>query len=340
MHLLPPTLLSRSTSAPDHPHAVQDTKNYVDGKKTVKVAVKEETQSWRKAGTEKRTFGGEDGYGTGTYNMMDDTRAPVNSGSYQEALFKKKRNSVVQEKVEAPKVFGAGLKVAQAVGGVSGGAGVLPDINKYKRPSKTLILYEYEGSPYCKKVRDACSLLDLVVEYRPCPSARYGHSDQLATRTQGDRTVPYFVDPNNAIGALNSSNDADKIVEYLFDYFGPGAENIPANLKKKLGGNAASYTGGAGGKLISNYKQDNIFRKPIDLWGYEGAPAVKPVRETLCGLALAHRFIHCSKGSSNIAKLTQKAGRFEVPYIEDPNTGKKIFGGAEIVKYLTTTYTA
>ena len=37
-----------------------------------------------------------------------------------------------------------------------------------------------------------------------------------------------------------------------------------------------SNSGGAGGKLISNYKADNIFRKPIDLWGFEGAAAVKP----------------------------------------------------------------
>ena len=95
--------------------------------------------------------------------------------------------------------------------------------------------------------------------------------------------MPYFYDPNNSIGALNSVNDADKIVEYLFDYYGPGAENIPANLKKKTSGNAASFTGGAGGKLISNYRPGNISRKPIDLWGFEGAPAVRPVRETLCG---------------------------------------------------------
>ena len=40
--------------------------------------------------------------------------------------------------------------------------------------------------------------------------------------------------------------------------------------------NSNSNTGGAGGKLISNNKADNIFRKPIDLWGFEGAAAVKP----------------------------------------------------------------
>lgn len=42
------------------------------------------------------------------------------------------------------------------------------------RPTKSLIIYEYEASPFCRKVREACALLDLTVEYRPCPGARAG----------------------------------------------------------------------------------------------------------------------------------------------------------------------
>jgi Glutathione S-transferase, N-terminal domain len=175
-------------------------------------------------------------------------------------------------------------------------------------------------------------MLDLIVEYRPCPSARYGYSDQLATRTSGVRTIPYFVDPSNTIAQLGSISDYEKIVEYLFDNFGPGSENIPKQLQGKISGNAASYTGGAGGKLITNYKQDNIFKKPIDVWGFESSPTLRPVRETLCGLALAHRMVHCAKGS-------QREGKQQVPYIEDPNTGKKISGSVEIVKYLLAQYT-
>ena len=64
------------------------------------------------------------------------------------------------------------------------------------------------------------------------------------------------------------------------------------------------------------------------------------MRETLCGLALAHRYIHCAKGSKNVDKLVTKGGQFGVPYIEDPNSGKKLSGSAEIVKYLTETYTS
>jgi hypothetical protein len=57
------------------------------------------------------------------------------------------------------------------------------------RPAKNLILYEYEASPFCRKVREAMSTLDLTVEMRPCPGARAGFSDELFEKT-GRRTVP------------------------------------------------------------------------------------------------------------------------------------------------------
>ena len=57
------------------------------------------------------------------------------------------------------------------------------------RPEKPLILYEYDASPYCKRVREFINLLDLTVEYRPCPGARQGKfSDELFEKT-GRRTV-------------------------------------------------------------------------------------------------------------------------------------------------------
>jgi hypothetical protein len=57
------------------------------------------------------------------------------------------------------------------------------------RPELPLILYEYDASPYCKRVREFINLLDLTVEYRPCPGARQGKfSDELFEKT-GRRTV-------------------------------------------------------------------------------------------------------------------------------------------------------
>ena len=86
---------------------------------------------------------------------------------------------------------------------------------KCGRPAKTLIIYEYEASPFCRKVREACSILDLTVEYRPCPGARAGFSDDMAKKS-GRRTVPYLVDENNK-DMKAGMFESDDIIEYLFE---------------------------------------------------------------------------------------------------------------------------
>jgi hypothetical protein len=37
------------------------------------------------------------------------------------------------------------------------------------QPAKPLKLYEFEGSPFCRRVREAITLLNLDVEIYPCP---------------------------------------------------------------------------------------------------------------------------------------------------------------------------
>ena len=37
------------------------------------------------------------------------------------------------------------------------------------RPEKTLELYEFEACPYCRKVRETLSVLDLEAMVYPCP---------------------------------------------------------------------------------------------------------------------------------------------------------------------------
>ena len=51
------------------------------------------------------------------------------------------------------------------------------------RPETPLVLYEYEGSPFCRKVREAALLLDVSLELRPCPGARSGFANELKERT-------------------------------------------------------------------------------------------------------------------------------------------------------------
>jgi len=79
------------------------------------------------------------------------------------------------------------------------------------RPTSPIVIYEYEASPFCRKVREACVMLDLTVEYRPSPGARSGWSDNMALKTKGKRTVPYMED--SGIKMFES----DDIINYLFD---------------------------------------------------------------------------------------------------------------------------
>ena len=82
------------------------------------------------------------------------------------------------------------------------------------RPAKPVILYEYESSPFCRKVREICCLLDIECEMRPVPGARQGAFAQKLAAAGGKMTVPYLEDPNNADKGMYESDD---IVEYLLD---------------------------------------------------------------------------------------------------------------------------
>ena len=71
----------------------------------------------------------------------------------------------------------SGSQVDKDINSWPGTLGVFKDssplLQTFQRPKQPIIVYEYEGSPFCRKVRDACVMLDLTVEYRPCPFARY-----------------------------------------------------------------------------------------------------------------------------------------------------------------------
>jgi glutathione S-transferase len=78
---------------------------------------------------------------------------------------------------------------------------------------------------------------------------------------------------------------------------------------------------------------------PLELWGYETSPFVRPVREKLGSLCLPHIMVSCSRGSANRDKMVEMTGRFQVPYLVDPNTGISLYESTEIEKYLEAVYT-
>lgn len=88
----------------------------------------------------------------------------------------------------------------------------------------------------------------------------------------------------------------------------------------------------------SRFEEAKTVKKPLVFWGYEGSPFCKIVRERLCELEIPHLLRNSARGSSKRQELFQKEGTFQVPYLEDPNTGIAMFESAEIIKYLDRTY--
>jgi glutathione S-transferase len=212
------------------------------------------------------------------------------------------------------------------------------------RPEKPIILYEYDASPYCKRVREMINLLDLTVEYRPCPGARQGKFSQQMLQQTGRQTVPYLVDPNTNQD-LFESND---IIEYLLQTYGPLPEMFDRKALWPITFESfcistctivAILRDFPASRRQDNARPDNEDMIPLELWGYESSPFVRPVREKLCSLCLPHTFISCSRGSANRDVLMKRTGRFQVPFLVDPNTGVEMFEGPEIVDYLEQVYT-
>ena len=91
-------------------------------------------------------------------------------------------------------------------------------------PKKRLILYEYEGCPFCRVVRETLSLLSIDVLIYPCPREtlkRYGHLEHSRFRGEvkrlGNKVMfPYLVDENTG----KSMYESKDIMLYLWKHYG------------------------------------------------------------------------------------------------------------------------
>ncbi|CAN8297939.1 unnamed protein product [Cochlearia groenlandica] len=202
------------------------------------------------------------------------------------------------------------------------------------RPDKPIEIYEFEGCPFCRKVREMVAVLDLDILYYPCPRGSPNFRPKVL-QMGGKQQFPYMVDPNTGV----SMYESDGIINYLSVKYGDGT--VPLSLK--LGPLTAITAGFA---MIGRMGKGNLYTpaklppKPLVFWAYEGSPFCKLVREVLVELELPHIQRSCGRGSPKRQVLLDKAGHFQVPYLEDPNTGVNMFESAEIVEYLKQTYAA
>ena len=62
------------------------------------------------------------------------------------------------------------------------------------------------------------------------------------------------------------------------------------------------------------------------------------MRETLSALEIPYVLHNVGRGSAKRDEFKALAGKMQVPYLVDPNTGTAMFESAEIVAYLEKTY--
>ncbi len=202
------------------------------------------------------------------------------------------------------------------------------------RPKQPLELYEFEGCPFCRKVREALSMLDLEARILPCPKGGTRFREALVERG-GKTQFPYLVDPNTG----REMYESDDIIRYLYAEYGDGRVPLLLSL-----GPVTLLTAAIAGALRPGQglraRPSRAPAKPLELWSFEASPFCRIAREVLCSLELPYLLHNVAKGSPSREAFVARSGRMMVPYLVDPNTDTEMFESADIVAYLERTYAA
>jgi len=223
-----------------------------------------------------------------------------------------------------------------------------------RQPRKLLQLYEFEACPYCRLVREALTELDLDALILPTPHGGRRFRPKVA-ELGGKQQFPYLVDPNTGRALYES----DEIIAYLYAEY--GQRPAPARLLRPF--DVASSTLASLPRLAAGARARASVpaRRPLELFSFESSPYSRRVRELLCELELRYVLRNAGKAlwqdlgppslraslfpdlpvqGRNRQALLTRAGRVQVPYLVDPNTGVEMFESTAIREYLIATYGA
>lgn len=223
------------------------------------------------------------------------------------------------------------------------------------QPKQNLKLYDMEGSPNCRSVREALTALGLDLEVYPCPKGgkRFW---PVAKRLGGKPQSPLLVDPNTS----TTLHEPGAIIDYLFQTYGGRATPWlyrSSRLPPLVLGLGSAVRGMRG----IQYRKAHAPEKLLALWSFESSPYSRLVRERLTELELAYMLHNIGKeqwadmGPAALrlkpgpyqprpggrrAQVLAKFGRVQAPYLEDPNTGAKLYESRDIIDYLEQQYAA
>ncbi|HWL86667.1 MAG TPA: glutathione S-transferase N-terminal domain-containing protein [Polyangiaceae bacterium] len=228
-------------------------------------------------------------------------------------------------------------------------------VEPVKQPAQPFKLYEFEACPYCRNVRETFTALHLDVEIHPCPKGGTRFRPE-AERLGGKLKFPLLVDSNNGVTMYESAD----ITAYLFRTYAdrsvPMAYRHTA-IQPAIGAMASGIRGMRGARA----RPSRAPREPLHLWSFEASPFSRLVRERMCELEIPYLLHNLGKerwgelGQPNFRlergpyvptaggkreAFLHEHGRVQVPYLEDPNTGTKMFESSRIIDYLEQTYAA
>ncbi len=200
------------------------------------------------------------------------------------------------------------------------------------RPGQPLELWDFEGCPYCRKAREALSILDLDARVYPCPKNGSRFRPGLIERG-GKAQFPYLLDPNTG----REMYESDDIVRYLFETYGNGS--IPLPLAAGLLTDLSSMLSQLLRPGLGTWRRPSREpEEPLELYSYEASPFSRIVREELSGLELPYLLHNVATGSAQRESFEKRSGKLMVPYLVDPNSDRAMFESADIVRYLRATY--
>lgn len=216
------------------------------------------------------------------------------------------------------------------------------------------ILFDREGDPDCRLVREALTALNLDVEVRPVPRGGTHFAGALLGLC-GTTEIPALYEPETE----QSFVGARSILAHLYSQWGKGpvpAWQQPTRFNRALANLVTTTRGNRGLKARGRAAP---IAEPLVLYTFESSPYSRPVRELMSELEIPYRLITlCKQKVSDLGPAVQrfhlgeyeplpdskrsrflaKHGRVQVPYLEDPNTGMALFESAHIVEYLEQTY--
>ena len=220
-----------------------------------------------------------------------------------------------------------------------------------KQPAQPLRLYEFEGCPFCRLVREVLTELDLDVMIHPCPKGGTRFRPEVE-RLGGKQQFPFLVDPNTGDMLYESAD----INAYLYRVYGDRAPRHRGGPATMLGSNLATAIRGMKGMSA---RSSTAPHEPLELYSFESSPYSRPVRELLCELEIPYLLRNFGKAhkadmgppwvrdrffpdapitSRNRQAMREHTGRSQVPFLIDPNTGVEMYESDAICAYLKKTY--